>query len=481
VQLSSLYGTSVAGLTSSIDILEQGIQSQNPETQLASLQMIANLHDDRGDELLTKAMASPFLMVRMEAGYYLAERKHRKATGHIEALMAKIPPDFWFYFPQFFALVGTHEAIDALKRLMEDPYPMTRVEALLNAARFGRDDLLPRIRAHATHCRPDEQEAAASAIGDLLDSHSIPKLKKLSTSTSTPVRLAALKSLYQLGDTKALFSIFDIAKTEDLYAIALLGSLPGGQDILAELTSHSNIHVRLNATLSLLFHRDPRCLKTLPEFLLHDSKDIGFQPISSPGHSLTAWKAIPSLSQHQKQLPMDLSGISCQLRQQMLAATLELEEPDFLSIATLVFENRALELVPLLVQLVQNQGTDKALHLLKRNAEFATTPLIRMYSNLALFRLKEKGPYEQRLKRWIAEAQKHEMMKFRASLPWNIKNTLSTYELTPEESTRLLLECYEALSEGHTAQGIEILLQGIRDGHPKNRYALAGLLIRTLQ
>lgn len=480
-QLSSLYGTSVATLKSPLTILEQGIKSQNLETQLASLQMLARQHDDRADELITKAMASPFFMVRMEAGYYLAERKHRKATGHLEALMYKIPQEYWFYFPQFFALVGTHEAIEVLKRLMEDRHATTRVEALLNAARFGRDDLLARIRAHATHSRPDEQEAAASALGMLKDSPSIPKLEKLAKSSYSCVKLAALRSLYYLGDTRALLPIFDAAKIEELFAIAILGELPGGEEVLATLLSSRDIHVRLNATLSLLFRRDPRCLKTVYEFLLADSKDLGFQPTGSIGHSLMAWKAVPSLRQHQKKIPMDLSGITLQLRERMLAAALELPEDDFIALANKVFEHRQLELIPLLVQLLENHATQPALNLLKKNAEFAGAPFIRMCCNLALFRLKEQGPYEQRLKSWIAEAQKLEMIRFRPSVPWNAKNTLSTYELTPEESTRLLLECYEALSEQHNEQGVEIILQGIRSGHPKNRYALAGLLIRTLQ
>jgi HEAT repeat protein len=480
-QLSSLYGTSAANLNSSLSVLEQGLKSQNIETELASLQMLARLHDDRGDELLTKAMSSPSIMVRMEAGYYLAERKHRKIVGHLEALMYKIPPEFWFYFPQFFALVGTHEAIEMLKKLMEDPHPMTRVEALLNAARFGRDDLLTRIRAHATHSHPDEQEAAATALGMLKDSPSISKLEKLSKSSYNSVKLAAFRSLYQLGDTEALLGIFDIAKSEDLFGIALLGELPGGEELLAELQESPNIQVRFNATLSLLLRRDPRCLKTLYEFLLRDPKDLGFQPAGSIGHSLMAWKVVPSLSQHHKSLAMDLSGITLQLREHMLASALELPEDDFLSIASTVFEHRQLELIPMLVQLLENHATPGALHLLKKNGEFAGAPLARMYCNLALFRLKEAGPYEKRLRHWITEAQKLEMIKFRPSVPWNMKNTLSTYELTPEESTRLLLECYEALSEQHDEQGIEIILQGIRSGHPKNRYALAGLLIRTLQ
>ncbi len=481
IQLSSLYGTRVANLSSSLDILEQGIRSSNLETQLASIQMLASLHDDRGDELLTKGMASPFLMVRMEAGYYLAERKHRKATGHLEALMAKIPREWWFYFPQFFALVGTHDAIEVLKRLMEDSQSITRVEAILNAARFGRDDLLRRIRAHATHCHPDEQEAAATALGLLKDSPSIHKLEHLAKNPSPSVKLAAFRSLYSLGSTEALFPIFDLAKKEDLYAISLLGELPGGEEILSELQLHQNIHVRLNATLSLLFRRDSRCLKTLFEFILRDSKDLGFQPISSIGHSLMAWKAVPSLRQHQKQLAMDLSGITLQLRHQMLAAALELSEDDFLTVASKVFEHRELALIPFLVQLLENHATPGSLSLLKKNAEFAGAPLIRMYCNLALFRLKQEGPYEKRLKSWITETQQLEMIRFRPSVPWNMKTTLSTYELTPEESTRLLLECYEVLSDQHDEQGIEILLQGLRSGHPKNRYALAGLLIRTLQ
>ena len=481
VQLSSLFGTSIANLNSSLDILEQGIKSANIETQLASLQMLAGLHDDRGDELITKAMASPYLMVRMEAGYHLAERKHRKATGHLEALMYKIPEEYWFYFPQFFALVGTHEAIDTLKKLMEHPSSMTRVEAILNAARFGRDDLVTRIRAHATHFQPDEQEAAAAALGMLKDSHSIAKLQRLTKSTYSSVKLAAYRSLYDLGDTKALFPIFDAAKNEDLFAISLLGELPGGEETLAELQLNPSIHVRLNSTLSLLMRRDKRCLRTLFEFLLSDTKDLGFQPTSSLGHSMMAWKVVPSLHQQKEEIAIGLAGITLQLREQMLTSALELPEEEFLSIASKVFDTRQLDLIPLLVQLLENHATEGSIALLKKNANSAGAPLIRMYCNLSLFRLKQPGPYEQLIKNWIKKTEGMEMMKFRPSVPWNMKNTISTYELAPEESTRLLLECYQVLSEEHNEQGIEILLGSIRYGHPKNRFVLAGLLIRTLQ
>lgn len=481
IQLSSLYGTAFATMSSSLSILEQGIKSPNFETQLASIQLLAHMHDDRGDELLTKAMASPFLMARMEAGFHLASRKHRKATGHIEALMYKLPEEFWFYFPQFFALIGTSDSIDILKKLMEEPISMTRVEAILCAARFGRDDLLPKIRAHATHQSHDEQEASASALGQLKDSKSIPQLKRLSQSVSVPVKLAALRSLYLLGDTEALRPIFDLARQRDLFAIAILGELPGGEEVLAPLLKHENIHVRFNAALSLMHRRDPRCLPALEEFLLSSTKDLGFQPHTSIGHSLTSWKVVPSMQQQAKKLPFDLAALSLQMREQMLAACLELPESDFLRIAEKIFHYRELDLIPLLVQLLENHHTETAVHLLKKHAEHAGGPLIRAYCNLALYRLKEKGPYEHRIRQWISKVQSQEMIRFRPALPWHLRKDSTPFELTPEESTRLLLEAYQALAQRHDEKGIEILLQGIKEGHPKNRYALAGLLIHTLQ
>jgi hypothetical protein len=481
IQLSSLYGTAFATMNSSLDILEQGIKSQNFETQLASIQLIAHMHDDRGDDLLTKAMASPFLMARMEAGFHLASRKHRKAAGHIEALMYKLPQEFWFYFPQFFALIGTSDSIDVLKKLMEDRIPMTRVEAILCAARFGRDDLLPKIRAHATHLTHDEQEASASALGMLKDSKSIPQLKKLAKSSSIPVKLAALRSLFLLGDTQSLLPIFDLAHQYDLFAISLLGELPGGEEVLVPLLAHDNIHIRFNAAYSLLLRRDERCMPAIEEFLLRNQKDLGFQPHPSIGHSLSTWKVVPSMQQHVKNLPFDLAALSLQMREQMLAACLELPEKDFLQIAEKIFRNREFELIPLLVQLLENHHTEASIHLLKKHAEHAGAPLIRTYCNLALYRLKQKGPYEHRLRQWVSRVQSQEMVRFRPGLPWNLRKNGSPYELTPEESTRLLLEAYQALADSHDEKGIEILLQGIKVGHQKNRYALAGLLIHTLQ
>ena len=252
IQLLSFFGAAVGGIESSISILEQGLLSPNIETQMAAIQFLARMQDDHSDDLLTKAMASPFFLARMEAGFYLALRKHPKATGYIEALIYRVPHDLWVYFPQFFALIGTAEATGILTQLMEDNHPMVRVEALLCAARYGRDDLLGKIRAHATHLQREEQEAAASALGILKDSKSIPQLQKLALSSSPNVQLAALHALYKLGETSVIEKILPIAQKGDLFAIQLLGELPGSEETLSSLTKNTPIHIRMNAGIALL-------------------------------------------------------------------------------------------------------------------------------------------------------------------------------------------------------------------------------------
>lgn len=101
-QLLSIYGSGIASAPASLDILEAGIKSTHAETQVASIQFLGRMQDDRSDELLIKAMSSQFFFARMEAALHLANRKHRASVGQIESLMYRVPPPARFFFPQFF-------------------------------------------------------------------------------------------------------------------------------------------------------------------------------------------------------------------------------------------------------------------------------------------------------------------------------------------------------------------------------------------
>ena len=75
--------------------------------QLLSLHFLTQFEDDKVSDLLNQAMSSDFLSTRMEAAFYMAQKKHPHATGQIEGLMFRLPPPFKPYFPSFFAILGT--------------------------------------------------------------------------------------------------------------------------------------------------------------------------------------------------------------------------------------------------------------------------------------------------------------------------------------------------------------------------------------
>jgi HEAT repeat protein len=480
-QLLSIYASSLAGVSSPIDILEAGMSSTNMHTQLASLQLMARVQDDQIDYMLQKAMSSDFLYTRLEAAYILAARKSRIATGQVEALMHKLPPQLGYLFPELFALIGTSESMNILRHMMDDPFHPVRVEAILSAARHGRDDLLPTIRSCSTHVDIAEQEACAAALGYLKDSASLKRLKKLSLSPSDNVKLAALQSLHCLGDLQAKQEIIEMAKNKNLFAITLLGDISDSEDTLLSLAHDENLSIKLNAALALLKRKDPRSIIYLKEFLLRDSRDIGFQPYSSTGNSLRAWKVISSTQQHAKQSYYDLMAISLSVRESILVDALELSEDAFINIAKIVMDYRQNELIPVLVHLLENHKGSKALELLKTRSQSAGAPLLRAYCNLALYRLKEKGPYKENMKSWVQSKQSQEIVQFRHSLPWAAKLNESNFELTPQENSALLIESYQVLAEEHTEESIDFLLDSLHQGQPANIPILAGILLKALQ
>ena len=181
-QLLSIFGAGVSMNEKVFPILEDGLNSQYPQLQLISLKFLARQQHDEADEALKRAMRSPFPLIRLEAVHYLALKKDSTATGQVEALMAKLPDEIKPIFPQIFATIGDADAIRSLRRLLHDPSEKVRIEAILNAAEFGRDDLLPQIRIIASHLSPAQQEACAIALGKLKDTASIPKLEKLGKS-----------------------------------------------------------------------------------------------------------------------------------------------------------------------------------------------------------------------------------------------------------------------------------------------------------
>lgn len=484
VQLLTLFGAGISSNEGTLYILLEGLKNKNPILQIIAMNFIATYQNDEADLAINRALSSNHLLIRLEGAFHLARKKAPTAVPQAEALMSKVNTDVWPLFPQLYAIVGNAEAIRILRKLMAHPNEDVRIATILSAAEYGRDDLLPSIRILATHHALAQQEACAAALGMMKDESSVTKLEAIASSGSLTTRIAAWQALYRLGRKERRLDIEAAAKQNDLFAITVLGDIEGSEATLFTLTQSQNLQVKINATLALLKRKDPRCLKSLCDVLIRDMRDLAFQKVSSPGGALTSYKVIPSAQQN---LEENTAGqeLSLTLREDALLKALELPEEDFLKLANTLFDVRQNDLIPTLVEALENLRSQGSITLLKRHQQKAGAPLIRNYCNLALYRLKEEGPYAANLKAWIEKEQRGELINFRPFLAWGVRDkeseVASTYQLTPQETSKLLIESFEALIQNQDDLGIDILLQAIQEGNTKNKYALAGLLIHAAQ
>jgi HEAT repeat protein len=478
-QLLTLFGAGISMNERAIYILEEGMRSRNPQLQYISMNELARLQNDGADEALKRAMGSNYLLIRLECLYHLAEKKVPSAAHYAEALMSKVDSSLLPMFPQYFAMIGDDDAIKVLRKLLNNPKENVRVEAVLSATKHGRDDLLPTIRTLATHHLMVQQEACAVCLGVLKDEVSVPKLESMLHSGCPTVRLAATHALFRLGRHELRAQIEEAAKASDLFAITLLGDMPGSEDLLVELIKSQNIQVRVNATLALLKRQDARCLYPLAEILVRDSRDLAFTKVHSPSKAMFSYKVVPSARQNFREdlIPYE---VSLGIRENTLEQSSELPEKDFISLANMLFENQQHDLIPTLVRILESLHTPEAINLLKKHQQKAGAPLIRNYCNLALYRLKEEGPYADNLKAWVAVQQGEDFI-FRPLIPWEMRDASGPYQLTPQEKSRLLIESCQALTQSQDDFGVSVLLHVIQNGNSKNKYALAGLLIRAAQ
>lgn len=476
-KLLTLFGAGISTHERTLYILEDAIASDIPPLQLVAMNLLSRFQNDHADESMNRALSSNNLLIRMEALYHLAALKHPKAASQIEALMSKVPEAALPLFPPLYALLGNAESAKILRRMLIHPNREVRLAAILSCAKFGRDDMLPQIRSIALQHDRGQQEACAAALGILKDEASIPRLETLAKSPAPNVRLAALQALHRLGKKGIRQSVEKEVKSGNVFAIAILGEMEGSEPLLHQLLETGNLQVRINACLALLQLQDPRCLPVLPDILIHDSRDLEFEKVTSLGLALNAWKAIPSARQNFDEDTVALE-LSHGMREETLRQCADLPEKDFLRVASALFENHQNDLIPTLVTLLQNLQTSDAINMLKKYQQKAGAPLIRNYCNLALYNLKEPGPYGDNLRAWITEQRDEDLIRFRPYIPWEARDGHS-FVLTPHETSLLLVQAFESFARMQDGKGIDVILDAILHGNKKNQYAITGLLIRA--
>jgi hypothetical protein len=293
------------------------------------------------------------------------------------------------------------------------------------------------------------------------------------------VRLSSHQAAYHLGREETRIEIEKMARSGNPFAIILLGSMAGSEDMLCALAESANIHIRFNAVLALLERKDPRCLASLYEFLINDSRGLACVEVSSPGKTLHAYKVIPSAEQ-KKELENSREQLE-ELRQIILIKASALPEKDFLNLSSQLLEEQQNDLIPVLIEVLQNVQTPAAIDLLKYYQHKAGAPLIRQYCTLALYRMKEEGPYVEQLFAWIKQQRGEELIRFKPLTVDETRLGETSYHLSPQETSQLLIQAYEAVADSQEERAVDVLLEAIKNGNKKNKYALAGLLMRAAQ
>lgn len=478
IQMMCLLGAGVSLSPALLPILEKGIQSDNMQAQLAALNFLSMLEDDEADLIFLKALSSPFLLTRMEACFNLSKKNNPVVLEHLQSLIIKVPEPLRALFPQIVVNLDNNSANQMMRQLLSDGDLITRCEAIIAAAKAHRDDFLPQIRILASQAQVIQQECAAMALGELQDRSAIHILQKLTSSRQKSVRLAACYALYQLGDKSAL-PIID-AEGDDLYAVVLRGKIPTEdfKNQLVESIRFGDRDARLNATLALLEMRDERCLPYLQELIVSEKKDIGYIRSGSPGGAIQFLKTVISASCKQQIYPAVLNE-SAAMREQVLLKTLDFNEDAFIDMAQAIFDNDIRSLIPITLELLTNHRSAKTMALLHdQQQNILSSEFVRTYCNLALYKLGEEGPYEDNLVAWVKQRQNTMMIRFHEE---KSQDRESKFSLNPEEQSRLLIEVFETLAQAQNHAGINALVHAIADGHTHNRYALAGLLIRTTE
>ena len=478
VQKLAMFGAGLSASNISLDILELGLKSEDLQTQLLSLHFISLLNDNKTDALLSSAMRSDFLPTRLEAAYHMAQRKHPHAIGQIESLMFRLPIFLKPFFPHLFAMIGTESATKYLIRFLNDTNTDVRLEAILSIANLNRDDLLSHLRKKFPNSTIAEKEAICHTFSKLNDSSSIQDIKKLANSNIENVKLSALRALYHLGDVDKNKQIEKLALENNLFAISILKDIPGSEKVLQSLLKSQNKLVKINAAISLLKLKDPSCIDTLKAILITDNKDNVIEPFYSIGRTMYYFKTVPRAIYKVKDIKNDPS---LAIRESLLKETLELNEEDFLKITKMVFDSAQTDLIPIATNLLENLASEKGTQFLEDRAIHSTIPLIRDYANLALYRLTKEKNYQSYIANWIKNKNQEDIIELNINPEKKTDIKENIYSLTKAETTRLLLDMYVALASKQDEESLKIIIDSIKKTNPKNRYALAGLLIRASQ
>ncbi|MEI6531849.1 MAG: HEAT repeat domain-containing protein, partial [Chlamydiota bacterium] len=465
LQLLSLWASAFSMNNKLLPVLAKGLENEDPRDILATLFFLMSFPDDHAVSLIRKELNSPWFPIQATAAEFLIQKKEKGILEIVARWLDRLDPRAYPIFVPLFAASEERFAVCWMRKFLHAANPETRLIALLEIGKLGRDDLLEEVREAAKTGNLQEKEAAAHALGSLGDSASIPLLQDLTRQKDPAIRLVASYSLFRLGQLKAELLIQEAASQGNLFAIALLGQMKTSQDLLIRLSQSSDLDIKANATLALLQGKNSEALPALLSLLHPNLKNLALVAIASPGQSLLAWQV-------KAQITLKNKPVMIFSKQRLIEEASTLSEKEFLAFAkeAILFEDK--ETVPALIWTVKTHDKQFLLDQLNRPG----APLARSWATLALYTLKEKGPYAAHVHEWFVEMKKLAIVSV---TPPSLTSDLKSFHLmTKQESCQLLLSALDSVALMRDHEAIDFVLAALIDGNPLNRPVLASLLLR---
>ncbi|ANH78209.1 HEAT repeat domain-containing protein [Candidatus Chlamydia sanziniae] len=488
IRKSTIIGAGLVGSSEALDILTEAMETSDPLQQLLVLSAVSAHLSKTSDELLFKALASPYPIIRLEAAYRLAGLKNTKVIDYLRAFIYQLPEEIQCLSAAIFLRLETEESDTYIRQLLSSTKSTIRSTTAVLIGEYQQKRFLTTLRNLLTSTSPQDQEAALYALGKLNDGQSYYAIKKQLQKADPDVALAAAQALIALGKEEDALSLLEVQAREErpraLYAIRQLSPEVGIPIILPIFLKTENSEAKLNAALALLETGSdhPQLLEYITAWLIEPHYSTALMPTFSKGRALQSWKCVPTVLPHN---PMERAKVLATyqaIEEQILAFLFRLPKEAYLPCIYKLLASQKTQLAATAISFLSHTSNHEAIALLSKAASLPGEPVIRAYADLALYNLTKDPGKKLSLHRY-AQYLIQETLLFIDTEEQSPRPYTSylRYQIAPESRAKLMLDILEALVASKSSDDIRLLVQLMTQGHVKNFPILAGLLMKIVE
>lgn len=478
--LISLYGLSVSDYTPSAQSMLEVLKKKNFYTQSYLLQVLQKNLNSSTEEILTQAGHSSFFPIRLQALYQLTQRQEINSLNKIQALKQKLHKSYHFVFTPLIASHRSKESEDELKKMLKEPSTSLRASVLLAIGEQQLTSLLPEVKKAFTHVNPVEKEAAIFALSHYPDLKLHDLLKKETSSTNKHLALASYVALFNLGFIEYKEKILSFAKQNNPFALLLLHEIGDESQTLIKALKNPDETIQINALWGLLRYKDPRALPALEKVLqmnpLNQIINVEHSPANTLHHLSIDSPTIDNDDVFEQEI-----AVTLHMKKMFLSFLRQYPEKDALPFCKKILASNKHPFQRELIHIIESFDSENSLALLRSLSHSIGAPLKRGYALTALYRKSTKPADQDRFYKWLKVQSSDTIIQFSKTANPLSSLYVKPYELSPEEHTGLTTEALLTASASHEEKYLKLIIELFNTCHKKNRYALAGILMKAVQ